>query len=135
MRWKLPGGKVVNHLDTKYRIDYTKKAPSKGAQAVKDFIQINTSNYIWYEEYRLPTMLLRCDFLCPSKKLAIEFHGQQHIKPNKLFFKYRSQFGKQIKNDIKKIEFLIFNGYTVIEIEDSDLPLTKDFFKKYEIYF
>jgi hypothetical protein len=136
MKWTLLNGKEVSHSDSKYRIDFTQQAPSKGAQAVKDFIKESASLYVWFEEYRLPAMLLRVDFLCPSKKIAIEFNGSQHTKFNKHFFKYRSAFGKQIKNDMKKIEFLQHNGYTVIELEDSDLPLTKEFFKEnYKITF
>lgn len=133
MRW-LVNNREVWHSDNKYRIKWDKKAPSKGAQAVKDFIYQNCRSLIWYEEYRLPSCLLRVDFLCSSKSFALEFQGPQHETFNKHFHENRNGFLQSIKRDIKKEKILNANGYTLIEIFEKDLPLTRKFFlDKYQI--
>lgn len=133
MRW-LVNNREVWHSDNKYRIKWDKKAPSKGAQAVKDFIYQNCRNLIWYEEYRLPNCLLRVDFLCSSKNFGVEYQGSQHETFNKHFHENRNGFLQSIKRDIKKEKILNANGYTLIEIFEKDLPLTRKFFlDKYQI--
>jgi hypothetical protein len=134
MKWLTKNNKLAWHPDNKYRINWVKKAPSKGAQAVKDFLKEYCSGSIWYEEYRLPGMLLRVDFLSPNKKVAIEFNGIQHEKFVKFFYTHRVNYQMSFKRDLKKEEFLTKNGYTFIEIYERDLPLTREFFKeKYNI--
>ena len=127
MRWNV-NGRDVWHPDNKYRIKWDRKAPSKGAQTVKDFLKKHCSAYVWYEEFRLPSCLLRVDFLSPTKKIAIEFQGKQHDNFSKHFHKDRSGYLAHIKRDMKKLDFLSKNGYTVIEITDNDFPLTRQFF-------
>ncbi len=128
MRWINKREKLVWHPDNKYRIKWGKKAPSKGAQEVKDFLHRYCSDYIWYEEYRLPGCLLRVDFLSPNKKLAIEFNGPQHEGFNKFFHGTRTGYKNMFKRDMDKEKFLVKNGYTFIEIYKEDLPLTHSFF-------
>lgn len=128
MRWLKHSDKYVWHSDNKYRIKWDKKAPSKGAQAVKDFLYKYCRNQIWYEEYRLPGCLLKVDFLSPNKKIAIEFQGVQHSKFNPHFHGNRLGFLKSIRRDIQKEEILTLNGYTLVEIFDEDLPVSRKFF-------
>ena len=135
MKWKLPSGREVNHRDGRYKIDWDKKAPSKGAQEVKDFLKKNCFNYIWFEEYRLPGGLLRVDYLSPNRRMVIEFHGRQHSTFVKHFHGSRSGFLSSIKRDVLKSDFLTLNDYKLVEIYDEDLPVTREFFEeKYNIY-
>ena len=130
MRWKLRGGKLVWHSDAKYRIDWNRGAPSKGAQAVKDFIRRHFSNDLWMEEYRLPRCLLRVDFLNATRKFAIEFNGPQHEGFVKHFHRDRVGYAASFGRDLAKAEFLEGNGYKLVEIREDDLPLSVDFFVK-----
>lgn len=130
MRWLTENGRQVWQADQKYRIKWSKKAPSKGAQAVKDFIFKHCSSYIWFEEYRLPGTRLKVDFLSPTKKIAIEFHGKQHVEFNKFFHKTRAAYYRSFKRDVLKERILVANDYTLVEIFDDDLPLTRKFFEE-----
>lgn len=123
MRWLLPNGKETWKNMDKYRIDYTKGAPSKGAQQVKLFIQQNYSNCIWYEEMPIPTTRLKVDFCCPTKKIAIEYDGVGHISNgfNKFFHRTRANYLNNIRRDELKDQALERNGYTVIRIFPEDL--------------
>jgi hypothetical protein len=128
MRWKI-NNRNVWQSDAKYRIKWDKKAPSKGAQIVKDYLKKWCYNYIWYEEYFLPKTRLRIDYLCPSKLVAIEFDGPQHQSYNKFFHGSRAGYLASIKRDVKKTEILESNGYTVINLTEEDLPkLNQKFF-------
>jgi hypothetical protein len=134
MRWIINGAERW-HNDGKYKIVWEKSAPSSGSQYVKDFLKNVAQNHMWYEEYRLPTCRLRVDFLCASKKVAIEFNGRQHNEFVKFFAGNRDGFLRQFRNDCKKRKILEENGYTVIELEESDFPLTRQWFvDKYQIY-
>ena len=49
-------------------------------------------------------------------------------------FKKESNFLKQIKHDVVKLNWMEKNGYLFVEIYPEDLPLTKEFFlNKYNI--
>lgn len=122
MRWRLPkSNKEIWCSDSKYLIDWTKAAPSKGAQVVKVFLQANYSKHIIYEEYFLPKTKLRVDFLVPGKKMAIEFDGIQHSNFNKHFHRNRIGYLNSIGRDTKKEEYLEWNGYRVVRITEDDL--------------
>ncbi len=129
MRWLDKNDKLFWYPDNKYKINWQKKAPSKGAQAVKDFLKTHCYGHILFEEYRLPKTLLRVDFLDATKKMAIEFQGEQHDTFNKHFHGDKIGFWNSIKRDVKKWEILQKNDFLLIEIKDEDLPLTRDFFK------
>ena len=128
MKWLDKYNVLRPYADNKYKINWLKKAPSKGAQSVKDFIYAHANDYVWYEEYRIPRTLYRIDFLCPQLGIAVEFHGKQHDEYNKFMHGSKLGFLRHIKRDIKKIELLERNGIKTIEIRDEDLPLTKKWF-------
>jgi len=127
MTW-LVNGRERYHADRKYRINWSKKAPSNGSQYVKDFIRYNFGNDIWFEEYRVPGTLLKIDFLNATRCFAIEFHGKQHEEYSKFFHRSRAGYRNSIKRDIKKAEFLQNNKYKLIEIYEEDLPLSLSLF-------
>lgn len=126
MKWILKNGKIVNKVDNKYRIKYNKPSPSKGAQAVKDWIRENLFNDIWFEEYTIPSTRLKIDFLNATRKFAIEFNGVQHNKFVPFFHGNKFKYVHGIKNDLIKAEFLEGNGYTFIELIDEDLKNIKE---------
>ncbi len=123
MKWLNHKGKEFTFFDKKYLINWSKKAPSKGSQEVKEFLATNYKFWAWYEEYRLPQTRLRVDFLTTTVKLAIEFHGRQHEDYIPFLHGSRSGFLSHIKRDVKKEEILSKNGFKLIEIYEDDLEL------------
>ena len=137
MKW-LINNKYRNHSDNKYRIKWDRKAPSKGAQIVKDFLFQNCRNHVLFEEYRLPSSRLYCDWIDATLKLCLEYDDKEetghHNHFNKFFHKTRLGYLNSIKRDIKKDQILELNGYKVVRIFEEDLPLTIQWFEKQGIY-
>ncbi len=136
MKW-LINNKYGNYSDNKYRIKWDKKSPSKGAQKVKDFLFENCKNHVLFEEYRLPTTRLKCDWIDATIKVCLEYDDKEtghHNQFNKFFHKTRLGYLNSIKRDIKKDKILEENGYKVVRIFEEDLPLSKQWFKERGIY-
>jgi len=133
MIWKI-NGTNRNISEAKYRMDWSKDAPSKISQTVKDFLFVHCRNYVWYEEFRLPGSLLRVDFLCATKKLAIECDGSQHTNFNKFFHRDRMGYLSSLRRDMTKTKVLEDNGYVLVRIEDKDLPLSREFFENFGVF-
>jgi hypothetical protein len=136
MRWKLFNGKEVWKRDNKYRIDFDKPSRSKQQFQIKQFLRENCRTHILYEEYTLPRMILKVDFINATQKWALEHQGVGHNSFNPFFHQgSRARYLNSIKNDSKKREFLEFNNYLLIETTPDDLPLTKEWFiEKYGVY-
>jgi hypothetical protein len=128
MKWKV-GRSAVNVVDSDYRIDWNKAAPSKIAQKVKDFLHVNLPYDSWFEEYRIPKTLLRVDYLSFSLKLAIEVSGRQHFQFVDHFHKDRANFLSSVKRDEQKRNILESNEFTICELDDEDVKnLSKELF-------
>ena len=122
-------GKLVWRSDSKYRINWSKRAPSKNAQLTKEFIHRYFPCDIWFEEYVLPGGRLRVDFLNATRKFAIEQNGKFHSEYTPFFHKNRIGYADSFKRDLAKAKFLEANNYQVVDIEDEDFPLTTQFFQ------
>jgi very-short-patch-repair endonuclease len=121
MKW-LTNGRAKTLSYNKHRIDWDKPAPSKGAQALKDYFRANCPNDIWLEEMVIPGTILRVDFVNLTKKVAIEFNGPQHSKFNKFFHNNnRLNYLSSRKRDERKEAILIENGFLLAVIEAADL--------------
>lgn len=135
MKWKVNNNKFVTVNVAPYVINWDAKAPSAGAQQVKEFIKKHCKTNIWLEEFRIPKTLLRADFVNLTHKFVIEFNGRQHSQYVKHFHRSRAGYLESIKRDVQKIEEWERNGFAVVEIEKSDLPLTKEWFSdNYKIW-
>lgn len=136
MKWKINKNNSVNINVTNYSINWSKKAPSKGAQSVKDFLAIYCKHDSLGEELLIPRTKLRIDYINFTKNFAIEFDGLQHSKFSKFMHGSRvSGFLSSMKRDTKKEALLELNGFKVVHITDKDLPLTPKWFEdNYEIY-
>lgn len=136
MKWQLSTGKIINFNTRPFMIDWDKKAPSKGAQATKDFLKKHCFVQYIGEEVKVPGARLFCDFVLWSLKVAIEFDGLGvHDEYNKHFHKSRAGFLRSIKRDCAKDDHFERNGFQMIRITEDDLPLTKEFFSvNYEVY-
>ena len=138
MRWLNKNGKLVWKNDSKYRIKWDQSSRSKEQTKLKQFLYQYWKNDIVFEEYLLPFCLLRADFLNASKKIAIEHMGTGcHNEYNPFFHNQnRMNYLSSIKRDIKKVEILQKNGFTVLETFTSDLnKLSYQFFiETYGVY-
>lgn len=132
MRWKVQN-RLIWHNDSKYRLKPDRKAPSKLAQTVKDFLLLKFPYDILYEEYRIPRSRLRVDFLNATRKFAVESSGEQHRSYNPFFHKNRLGYAASFQRDVVKAEFLEANGYTFIEIFEEDLADLPGFFQQHGI--
>lgn len=75
-----------------------------------------------YEEITLPgcSTSLYVDFMIPIKRLAFEVQGSQHRKFNKFFHGNMDAFLAQRKRDAEKKIWAELNGFTLIELMDTE---------------
>lgn len=132
MTWIKENGRIVKFTVNKYVINWNKKAPSKGAQTVQDFLRKHAGHYLWLAEFRIPGTKLRCDYLCPPRLLVVEFDGKQHMEYNPHFHRNKMGFLNSLRRDERKERLLERNGYKVIRIDDDVLNtgLTKKWFEE-----
>ncbi len=125
-------GRLVNKSVTKYLIKWDDKSRSKIQFNVKQFLKKYWSGCIVYEEFPVYGSLLKVDIFNATKKIAVEVNGTQHSEFNKFFHSNsRVKYLNSIKRDYKKSEWLIKNGFTLIEIEENEVKdISEDFFKK-----
>lgn len=130
MRFKLPNGRFISRNIEKYRIDWEGKSLSNIQYLTKRFLYNYWKFNIVYEEAPLPGTALQVDILNATKMIAVEIHGRQHTVFNKFFHNNsRGKFLKGIRNDMFKRDYLINNGFTLVEIlEGEEKLLTKDWF-------
>lgn len=93
---------------------------SKGELLIKQFL---IKNQIPYQSQKtfdgligVGGRLLSYDFYLPDYKLLIEFQGEQHYSPCKIFGG-ENQFNKQLEHDKRKREYASENNYRLLEIE------------------
>jgi very-short-patch-repair endonuclease len=121
VKWKLNNGRTTEFYINQYRIDWNKKAPSKGSQILKDFFRRNCFHDIWLEEMRIPGCLLRVDFVNLTRNIAFEFDGAQHDEYNRHFHGEKIGWLNSIKRDVKKEKILADNGFQVVRVKTEDL--------------
>jgi hypothetical protein len=130
MKFKTLDGKdrVVKNLK-KTLIKWDAKSRSKIQKNVKDFLKPFWLGDVVFEEMKVAGTRLSLDFYNANKRIAIEVQGEQHFKFIPFFHGNRNTYLKQIKRDVKKIEFCEINNITLVEIFPED-KLSVDFFKK-----
>jgi hypothetical protein len=121
VQWITPNGRQRFFNPAKYRINYNKPAASRLAQTFQDFVRDFASYDYWLAEFRLPSTLLRCDYINLSKKIAFEISGVQHLKYVSHFHRSRAGYRDSLIRDGKKILNLEQNGFKVIELFEEDL--------------
>lgn len=76
-----------------------------------------------FEEFRIPGSKLRCDVLNTQRRLAVEASGAQHFEYTPFFHGgSEMNFLSSIKRDDKKRQWLELNGFSLIELVESDVP-------------
>jgi hypothetical protein len=134
MKFKTLDGKerIVKNIK-KYLIKWEGKSRSKLQQNVKLFLKAYWQGDVVFEEMKVAGTRLSLDFYNANKKIAIEVQGEQHFKFVPFFHNTRGSYLKQIKRDVKKIEFCELNEINLVEIYPKD-DLNKEFFEKQGVY-
>ena len=115
----------------KLRVKWNAPCRSKFQKAVKQFLEKYWFHHQVFEELPIPGTALRCDLVNLTKRIIVESNGIQHDRYNKFFHRGSVDvFLEQIQRDEKKRMWAEHNGFRLIEIYESDLPLTAEFFKK-----
>ena len=125
-------GRLQNRSVSKYLIDWNKKSRSNLQKEVKDFLKTFWKSHVVYEEFPVYGSRMKVDILNATIKVAVEVNGPQHNKFNKFFHgNSRAKYLSSIKRDWEKAQWLEKNGFTLIELEESDLQkLSRDYIKE-----
>lgn len=105
--------KPINFLKSK-GCPKCKKTMSVGELSIERFL-INNNLSFEKQKYFHDLGKLSYDFYLPDLKILIEYQGQQHYEPVKVFGG-EEQFLIQKQRDKIKKEYAIKNGYTLLEI-------------------
>lgn len=129
-------GKLVKKSVSRFLVKWDEKSRSKIQFATKQFLKPFWLSHVVYEEFPVYGSLLKVDFLNATRRIAVEVNGKQHSEFNKFFHSNsRTEYLKSIKRDCAKAQWLEKNNFTLIEIEQDEVPLlSRDFiYSKYEI--
>jgi hypothetical protein len=132
---KLNSERKVNVNLSKYLIDWDGKCRSKFQFEVKQWLKPFCKAHITLEEFTIPGSRLKCDLVDLNLKMIVETSGDQHREYNSHFHQgSKTKYLGQIKRDADKYNWAEANGFKLVEIFKEDLPLTKEFFEKQDIY-
>jgi len=123
-------GKLAKKNVSKYLIDWEVKSRSMAQFNMKQFLKPYWFGHIVYEEFPVYGSLLKIDFFNATKKIAIEVNGPQHSSFNPFFHNNsRTNYLKGIKRDYQKGIWLKKNGFTLLEVDTSEIKnLSLSFF-------
>lgn len=113
--------KEVSINPERYIIDWDKvvSAPQK---IVSDFLYRFWGKDIVLQEFRIPNSLLRIDLFNVTKKVIVEVSPDEvHGEYNLFFHKNRLGFLKNLKADIKKMNWAERNGFKFVEMNSFDI--------------
>ena len=91
---------------------------SKGEKAINDWLTANNITFIRQKTFKDAVYVnqLKWDFYVPSKKLLIEYNGEQHYVFRPGFHRSLADFRIQLERDMKKRKYAQEHGYKQIEI-------------------
>lgn len=127
-------GRLISKNVERFRIKWDKKERSNFQTEVKQFLKPYLITHIVYSEFPLFSSLLKFDIFDYTTKVAYEISGRQHTEFVPHFHKNKSAYLGQIKRDFKKIDFCEKNNIILVEIYPEDLPLSKEWFEKFNVF-
>ena len=134
MKFKTLTGKIRDVSISKYRINWENDFPSNFAGEVADFLYEFWKNDVVLVEFPLAGTRMRYDMVNLTKRIIVEQDGRQHDSFVPYFHGNRLNYLAQIRRDLGKDKFAELNGFKMVRIKPSDLPLTaKFFYEKYDI--
>lgn len=121
MKFKTHTGREVNINVNKWIIDWDAPCRSKFQFRINQFFRPFFQYSVCLSEFKVPGKRLFVDLLNVSQKIAVESMGEQHRSCVLGYFhKTRLDFGKSIKRDFEKLEFLNRNNIKLIEVYPED---------------
>ena len=135
MKFKTLTGRLKEVNVKPYLIDYNNDSLSDFQYNIKTFLKPYWQYDVVCEELPVAGTKLRFDFINLNKHIVVEANGIAHLDPKSHFHGgSKTKWLSQIKRDMLKHKWCEINGYTLVEIEPDDIPLSKDFFlKEYNI--
>src|SRR4051812_7221771 len=117
---------------SKYRIDWEPaREVSKPQAAVKAFLRPYWAHDIVLEELRIPGCRLRVDLININRSIMVEVSPESSHSYNAFFHGGSlNRFKDALKRDMRKREWGERNGFTVVELVESDFPLTPEAFAR-----
>ena len=121
--YKFKSDKLVSIPINKYLIDWDADSCSKLQTKCKQLLRPFWSRCLVLEECRIPGCLLRIDFICLNKKIAVEVSPISHHGTFNAFFHKNSRnvYKDSIKRDLDKLEWLEKNQFKLLELNEADL--------------
>jgi len=114
--------KLVTININRYKIDWENDGASKIERQFRDLIYPFWKNQIVLFQPRIPSSLLRLDFLNVNKKLAVEVDGKQHNEFNKHFHNNsKNNYLASIRRDIEKENWMADNKISLLRLVEDDL--------------
>jgi len=116
----------------KYLVDWDADQGSEFSANVLEFLEPYWKHDIVCAEVPVAgKMRMRYDFVNLSKKLICETDGAQHDEFIEGFFhRTREDYKAQMQRDMLKDRLAEKNGFKMMRIKPTDLPLTKEWFLK-----
>lgn len=124
-------GRIKDVHTTPYIVDWEGSHGSLFSEEVLDFLHKYWKYDVVLAEWPVVGTRMRYDFVNLSKKIIVETDGIQHTKYSEHFHGgSRISYLLQIKRDLLKDKIAELNNFQLIRINPTDLPLTKEFFKR-----
>ncbi len=132
MVFKTLNGRERDISIKQYRIDWDPaREVSKPQAATKAFLRAYWEHDIVLEELRIPGCRLRIDLVNVNKGVVVEVSPQSSHSFNAFFHRGSlNRFKDALKRDLNKQRWAEANGFTFVEITDTDFPLTPDAFAR-----
>lgn len=134
--WVALNGRPAKMRVTQYLIDWDAKSLSKFQKRVKDFLRPHwEKTKIVMEEAPVLGSRMTVDIINVTDHIAIECNGSQHVQYNEWMHDgSQANYRAQLKRDMQKSDWCVRNGLKLVEIFETDMPLTEQWFKdKYDI--
>ena len=124
-------GRIKDIRTTPYLVDWHADQGSEFSSEVLDFLFPFWKKDVILSEWPVAGTRMRYDYVNLSKKIIIETDGEQHSQYSPYFHNNsRAKYLAQIKRDVLKDKIAELNGFKMVRINPSDLPITKEFFKR-----
>jgi hypothetical protein len=131
MKWFTLKGRATNIPTAKYRVDWDGKQGSQFAAEVLAWLRPYWKGHEMLAEFPVAGTKSRFDYVNLTRHIIVEADGVQHNEFNPHFHRdSRAVYGAQIERDFEKDDIARLNGFTMVRIKPSDLPLTKAWLEK-----
>lgn len=114
----------------RYRVDWDRKV-SRPQKAAKDFLRPYWEHDIVLEEAPVVGTRSRIDLLNVNKAVMVEVSPESSHSFNPFFHQGSlNRFKNALKRDLAKADYARINGFTLVELSDTDFPLTPEAFAR-----